>query len=449
MKSCAESGSISRRNRPTVSRWMRWRSRRSHHSSSVPPGRKLPRSTCPSDSSWCNASVTSSGGRARASESPVTATGPATSILPRTAASTATSRSTGASSGKGASGGSTSLSGKSAWMCRMRSAQTAKVRREVPNTSLRAGVGSSNLSVTETVSLAARPVATSASRRCEGTPSIGTRTAASSQSCSSSASRISGRASATTCSIARRVQRSEPGRVLGRQRPADLDRSRPALLERRVVEEGVGLRVEQRVRQRRRLGQVARDGLDLARPERPEHALQALHVHRLASGSPGAPRAPAGGPAARPPRPRGCPGSPPGPERPRASRSSARARWMCGGTRLPLWIPRRAPAPGWRSSGSASRTAAPGAPPAPAPPRRCPACRKSKMSSSGKLCCSPSERRMPSSVAAACSSKSKVRQKRLRSARPQARLMRPPNGAWRMSCIPPASSKKRSAMTVR
>ena len=55
---------------------------------------------------------------------------------------------------------------------------------------------------------------------------------------------------------------------------------------------------------------------------------------------------------------------------------------------------------------------------------------------------------MPSSVAAACSSKSKLRQKRLRSAMPQARLMRPPNGAWMTSCMPPASSKKRSAITV-
>ena len=36
--------------------------------------------------------------------------------------------------------------------------------------------------------------------------------------------------------------------------------------------------------------------------------------------------------------------------------------------------------------------------------------------------------------------------KRLRSASPQALLMRPPKGAWMMSCIPPPSSKKRSAM---
>ena len=61
-----------------------------------------------------------------------------------------------------------------------------------------------------------------------------------------------------------------------------------------------------------------------------------------------------------------------------------------------------------------------------------------KTLSSGKLCCSPSDRTMPSSVAAACSSKSKLTQKRLRSARPKARLMRPPNGACRTSCMPPA-----------
>ena len=54
---------------------------------------------------------------------------------------------------------------------------------------------------------------------------------------------------------------------------------------------------------------------------------------------------------------------------------------------------------------------------------------ESKTISSGKECCSPSEIRMPLSVAAACSSKLNERQKRLRSARPQARLMRAPKGA--------------------
>ena len=62
----------------------------------------------------------------------------------------------------------------------------------------------------------------------------------------------------------------------------------------------------------------------------------------------------------------------------------------------------------------------------------------------GKLCWGPSERMTVSSSAAACSSKSKDTQKRLRSARPMARLMRPPNGAWMMSCEPSLSSKQRS-----
>src|ERR1700746_645829 len=54
----------------------------------------------------------------------------------------------------------------------------------------------------------------------------------------------------------------------------------------------------------------------------------------------------------------------------------------------------------------------------------------------------------PLSVAAACNSKLKLRQKRLRSANPQALLILPPKGAWITNCIPPPSSKKRSATTV-
>ena len=62
----------------------------------------------------------------------------------------------------------------------------------------------------------------------------------------------------------------------------------------------------------------------------------------------------------------------------------------------------------------------------------------------GKLCCGPSESTTPLSSALACSSKSKLRQNRLRSARPQARLIRAPSGAWITSCMPPDSSKNRS-----
>ncbi len=68
--------------------------------------------------------------------------------------------------------------------------------------------------------------------------------------------------------------------------------------------------------------------------------------------------------------------------------------------------------------------------------------------SSGKLCCGPSDSKIASSLAAAWSSKSNVTQNRLRSARPRARFSRAPNGAWPTSCMPPASSKKRSSTMV-
>jgi len=78
-----------------------------------------------------------------------------------------------------------------------------------------------------------------------------------------------------------------------------------------------------------------------------------------------------------------------------------------------------------------------------------PGARNSKMDSSGKLFCGPIESRIPSSVAAAWSSKSKVLQKRLRSASPKARFCFAPNGACTTSCMPPDSSKNRSAISVR
>src|SRR5271165_574981 len=54
----------------------------------------------------------------------------------------------------------------------------------------------------------------------------------------------------------------------------------------------------------------------------------------------------------------------------------------------------------------------------------------------------------PLSVAAACNSKLNPRQNLLRSESPQALLILPPNGAWITNCIPPPSSKNRSAITV-
>ena len=76
-------------------------------------------------------------------------------------------------------------------------------------------------------------------------------------------------------------------------------------------------------------------------------------------------------------------------------------------------------------------------------------CRKPATSTSGKLWLVDSDSTMAFSVAAACSSKLKLRQKRLRKARPQALLMRLPNGAWITRWVEPASSKKRSIASCR
>src|SRR5580692_558152 len=54
----------------------------------------------------------------------------------------------------------------------------------------------------------------------------------------------------------------------------------------------------------------------------------------------------------------------------------------------------------------------------------------------------------PLSVAAACNSKLKPTQNLFRSESPHALLILPPNGAWITNCIPPPSSKNRSAITV-
>src|SRR5262249_33951126 len=62
--------------------------------------------------------------------------------------------------------------------------------------------------------------------------------------------------------------------------------------------------------------------------------------------------------------------------------------------------------------------------------------------------CVPREITIASSVVAACSSKLNERQNRFRNAKPQARLIRLPKGAYKTSCIPPDSSKKRSSTSV-
>ena len=76
-------------------------------------------------------------------------------------------------------------------------------------------------------------------------------------------------------------------------------------------------------------------------------------------------------------------------------------------------------------------------------------CRNEATSSNGKLWLVDSDSTIAFSVAAACNSKLKLRQKRLRRARPQALLMRLPKGAWITRWVEPASSKKRSIASWR
>ena len=102
-----------------------------------------------------------------------------------------------------------------------------------------------------------------------------------SASCSSSRFVASGQASARTRAIASGSSRPRSAAVSGIEPAPGHDGLRAALLQRRVVEIGVGPRRQHLERQRRRLGQVARDHADLAGLDAGEQALQALDVHRL------------------------------------------------------------------------------------------------------------------------------------------------------------------------
>src|SRR5262249_3431663 len=72
-----------------------------------------------------------------------------------------------------------------------------------------------------------------------------------------------------------------PRSILYRKSPANLDRPCPPFLGRCIVQEGVGLRVQQRMCKRRRLGKIARNRTDLTRSQCPKDALQPLDVERF------------------------------------------------------------------------------------------------------------------------------------------------------------------------
>ena len=87
-----DTGSISRRSRPMVDRWILARMRRSQYSWSVASGRKLPRSTNPSISNWVSTVMTSDTGRRKTWENSVAVNGPEHSTHPRTNDNLASSR---------------------------------------------------------------------------------------------------------------------------------------------------------------------------------------------------------------------------------------------------------------------------------------------------------------------------------------------------------------------
>ena len=72
------------------------------------------------------------------------------------------------------------------------------------------------------------------------------------------------------------VERSQASGVLGPERPPQLHRAGAALLERRVVEEGVGIRVQDLVAERRGLARVDGDGFERAVRDALQDLLQAL-----------------------------------------------------------------------------------------------------------------------------------------------------------------------------
>ena len=210
---------------------------------------------------------------------------------------------------------------------------------------------------------------------------------------------------------------AEPGSKARR----GIDRLGAALLQRRVVEEGVGLGVQDLMGQRRRLRQVPGDAANVARLDPPQERLEARRVHGLVQAVLECllDQRMIGDLAGRP----GCS---PGRRRHRGRRPPAGPRPPCAGSAAAPSCRARNAAPQSecsRSSASASRRPARRAGPGSGSPAPCRSAGSGRRCPAGRNAAGPSESSTASSVAAACSSKLNWRQNRLRSARPQARLM--------------------------
>ena len=276
MKSAAETGSISRRRRPSVRRWMR-ASRRALaplRRSRRRPGVKRPRSATPSPSRRASAAATALAREAEArGEVGRRVVGPTHSSQPRTIVDAARSSS---------SLGSRRAGGRRRAPASKRSAGTARARdRDAlggdERARARAVVPSTSRDVARRVreQLVGPRLPSRRARRPAAAPSD------SSASCSSSASRTSGQACARTAAIAAASSAPMPAGELGIG-AAQRHGAGAALLERRVVEEGVRVGVQDLVRHRRRRRRLDGDRADARRASMPlEHGAQAVGVHRL------------------------------------------------------------------------------------------------------------------------------------------------------------------------
>ncbi len=77
------------------------------------------------------------------------------------------------------------------------------------------------------------------------------------------------------------IQRTKSRRILRRQSPANADRARPSLLERRIIEIRVRLRIEQLVRENRWFGEIDGQRPNPAVANSLQHRFQSVDVHCL------------------------------------------------------------------------------------------------------------------------------------------------------------------------
>ncbi len=335
MKSAGETASISLRKRPSVRRWMRARSPRSHHSPPEEPGVNEPRRTLPSASSRASARSRRRMGSPIARRVASAVIGPVTVIQPRTISTRASSASAGTRIPESGSSLGRERRGRERRAHPLHALGGDEARgtsRRSPRLARPAAINASSSTLPAGGGMLGKPAERQqrvvhlvgvARIRPGLAPHLGDRLG---------------------------VERADAARQVGIG-AAQRHGAGAALLERRVVEERVRVGVEDLVRHRRGRRRLDRRACG-SRPPRCARAARAGRRRPSPrAGSCRASRSPADGRAAR---------SVPGRLSPQAScagntaasRSSARMRWSAIGTRLPPLRRAAARARGWRSSAS-------------------------------------------------------------------------------------------------